>query len=283
MPVVFGLLAALSFGISDLFLPKASRAEGSLRTLFYTQIFGGALVGIVILLTKPSDFLKVMTFPGLIAICIGLVMGLGYALLIRSFELGPLMLVSPISSSFAAFTVLLSIFISKETPSLFQSIGLILVLTGIVLASISTDAKRSIKFLDSGVILSLFSALLIGLAFWLLRFVVVELGSQLSVFLMRISAFIFLTLYFLVTKRSSKLTHKSSLKWLLLIGALNTGASLFYNWGLSIGLTSVVSVITSLYSVITIILAYLFLSQKITRFQALGMLVTLLGIGFVSI
>jgi drug/metabolite transporter (DMT)-like permease len=79
------------------------------------------------------------------------------------------------------------------------------------------------------------------------------------------------------------LNTASSLKWLIPVGVLDTAASWFYNLAVDIGLTSIVSVITSLYSVVTVILGYLLWQERITRIQQVGVLITLAGIGMVSV
>jgi drug/metabolite transporter (DMT)-like permease len=64
---------------------------------------------------------------------------------------------------------------------------------------------------------------------------------------------------------------------------LDTIATWFINLGLQTGLASVVSVITSLYSVVTIVLGYYLLRERITRTQQIGIGFTLAGLVLASV
>jgi uncharacterized membrane protein len=122
------------------------------------------------------------------------------------------------------------------------------------------------------------AAILFGISFWLMKYAVLSLGSQLTVFVTRQTALVVMVIIFLVTKRSPYLLSYDSLRWIGTIAILDTGASWFINLGLQSGFASIVSVITSLYSVVTITLGYLLLRERITRSQQIGIGFTLAGV-----
>ena len=54
-------------------------------------------------------------------------------------------------------------------------------------------------------------------------------------------------------------------------------------WGLATGLTSVVSVLTALYSVVTVLIGVLWLKERMTTWQKAGVLIVFMGVGLVSV
>jgi drug/metabolite transporter (DMT)-like permease len=86
-----------------------------------------------------------------------------------------------------------------------------------------------------------------------------------------------------VRKRPLRLNNPQSLRWLIPVGLLDTSANLFYNLGLVTGLTSVVSVLTALYSVVTVLIGTLWLRERMTTWQKIGVAVVFVGVGLVSV
>lgn len=66
--------------------------------------------------------------------------------------------------------------------------------------------------------------------------------------------------------------------WLAGMGALDTGAFVMSNYGMQIEQVSVVSVLTSLYGAVTVALAAIFLRERISRWQWLGIAAIFAGI-----
>jgi drug/metabolite transporter (DMT)-like permease len=73
------------------------------------------------------------------------------------------------------------------------------------------------------------------------------------------------------------------LRWIIPVALLDTLATWSISIGLQSGLASVVSVITSLYSVVTILLGYVLLGERITRSQQIGVGFTLAGVALASL
>jgi drug/metabolite transporter (DMT)-like permease len=63
---------------------------------------------------------------------------------------------------------------------------------------------------------------------------------------------------------------------------LDTAAFVFYTLGLASAESGIVAVVTSLFSVVTVILARLFLNERLARIQIIGILIIMLGIGLIS-
>lgn len=87
----------------------------------------------------------------------------------------------------------------------------------------------------------------------------------------------------LASALSSRLTSVSSLKWMLPMGAFDAAGYWFYNVGLLYGLTSIVSVITGLFAIVTMLWGYVISRERISGIQWMGVAVTLAGVALVSV
>jgi drug/metabolite transporter (DMT)-like permease len=150
-------------------------------------------------------------------------------------------------------------------------------------AASDTSDKRPIRWLSLGVLLALATALLHGVAFFLLDGVVAALGEAPTVLALRLITLTILVTWMGVRKRPLRLNNPQSLRWLIPVGLLDTSANLFYNLGLVTGLTSVVSVLTALYSVVTVLIGTLWLRERMTTWQKIGVAIVFVGVGLVSV
>jgi drug/metabolite transporter (DMT)-like permease len=284
MAILWGLAAAISFGTADVLARFGSEQEGTWRTLFYLQ-FIGCLVAVlfVVIWGVPMPWAALWGRPGVMITITSAVMLAGTATLYRCLVIGPMLITSPIASSFAAVTALLAL-LTGERPSALQIAGLGVTLVGVALTAASdTSEKRPVRWLSLGVLLALATAGLHGIAFFLLDGVVASLGEAPTVLALRLITLTFLVTWLGLGKRPLHLDNPRSLRWLMPLGLLDTLANLFYNLGLATGLTSVVSVLTALYSVVTVLIGTLWLKERITTWQKLGVLIVFVGVGLVNV
>ncbi len=283
MALIWGLAAAISFGMADLFARFGSEQEGTWRALLYLQLIGTLVATLFVVFSGPVYWSALWGRAGLMMVVTSVVMLLGTATLYRCLVVGPMLITSPIASSFAAVTTVLAL-MTGERPSPLQIVGLVFTLIGVALAAASdTSEKRPIRWLSLGVLLALATAVLHGVAFFLLDGMVASLGESLTVLALRLITLALLVTWMVLGKRPLRLDNLHSLRWLIPVGLLDTAANLFYNLGLTTGLTSVVSVLTALYSVVTVMIGVLWLKEKLTRWQKMGVLIVFVGVALVSI
>jgi len=130
-----------------------------------------------------------------------------------------------------------------------------------------------------GVNWAIFSAVCFGVMFWLLGLRVVPmLGSAPSVWLIRLTSALTTAVVMLFAGQSRALPSRRDLPMLLGVGVLDTCAYIFNNYGMAHEQTSVVSVLASLYGAVTVVLAALFLREKVSPSQWLGIVAIFIGI-----
>jgi drug/metabolite transporter (DMT)-like permease len=210
-----------------------------------------------------------------------------------SFEIGVMSIVGPVSSSYPALTVALSI-ASGERINALRGIGIAVTLTGVILAAMSFASKpmnpldaanpSTASRLSRGVGWAILAAVGFGFMFWFLGFHVIPLvGDAVSVWVMRLTALVSLAIFALPTRQSLRLPHGRIWWQLAAVGVMDTAAYVANNAGLHIGPVSVVSVLASLYGAVTVLLSWIFLRERLERSQWLGIVLIFAGIICVSI
>jgi uncharacterized membrane protein len=125
MAIIWGLAAAMAFGTADVLARFASEREGTWRALLYLQLVGSVVAVVFVVFSGPMPWAKLWGTPGIMVLVTSVVMLLGTATLYRCLVVGPMLITSPIASSFAAVTTLLAL-LTGERPSTTQIVGLII-------------------------------------------------------------------------------------------------------------------------------------------------------------
>jgi drug/metabolite transporter (DMT)-like permease len=207
--------------------------------------------------------------------------------LYRSFEIGKLAVVAPISASYPVLTVLLSL-LSGEHLRAARAAGIAFTLLGVVLVAAGekppddndTQAQqRSAK----GIGWALCSATGFGFLFWLLGTrVVPATGAIQTVWLIRLTSSVLTATLILVARQPIKPPTDRVAGWILAMGLTDTGAFVLNNFGMRLEQVAVVSVLASLYGAVTVGLAAIFLREHVSRWQWLGILAIFAGIFLIS-
>src|ERR1700746_1723164 len=136
MGILLGLASALSWGSADLLARSATRKIGTFRTMLYMQLFGCLLLSLVMhwlggwgqLLDTSRGNLWVW---GVLA---GLLNTSSTLALYRSFEIGKMSVVAPVSASYPALTMLLAA-LTGERLTAARFAGIALTIAGVVLVA----------------------------------------------------------------------------------------------------------------------------------------------------
>ena len=113
MGIVLGLTAALSWGLADYFAAVASRRAGSFRVVLGFHLVAVALLAL--LLVRTGETLSDVSSGDLAwFVFLGLLGALSYLCFYRALAIGPISIVSPIVSAYAAATVVCAVVIGGE-------------------------------------------------------------------------------------------------------------------------------------------------------------------------
>jgi drug/metabolite transporter (DMT)-like permease len=312
MGILLGLLTAVTWGSSDFLARFASRRIGSLRTTFYMQLIG--LVLLTVFLPWIGGWGHLRDGSGWQPWAWGALAGTLNAIsslsLYRSFEIGKLAVVAPLSASYPALTVAISVFTGEHLTAM-RAAGIALVLIGVIVvvrgevdaeakaevtAEFKVDAKAKAEVFpalasslppkksSSGVGAALVSAVGFGFLFWLLgNRVVPRVGFASTVWMIRLTSSVLTALVILAMRQPISLPRNNSVSlWLLAMGVLDTGAFVLNNRGMQLEQVSVVSVLASLYGAVTVLLSTVVLRERMSRWQWLGIVGIFAGIALIS-
>ena len=255
-----GIPAALSasvlWGSADFLAGRATRTHPVLLVAFLGQA-AGLIVLSAILAFHGIDAHALL--PGAITGLIGIV---GVLALYSALGLGTMSIVAPIGATSAIVPVVWGI-AGGERPGALQWAGVVLALTGVILAARepttggSKDAKNAIR-------LALLAALAIGFSLVTLD-KAAEHDSLTGVFAARV-----------------RLPHAKALAGMGGIGLLDTSANVAFAIATTGGLLSLVSVLGGLFPVVTVALAYALLHERLARPQRVGVVLALVGVPLIS-
>jgi drug/metabolite transporter (DMT)-like permease len=293
MGILLGLATALCWGSADLFARIATRKIGTFRTMLYMQLCGFLLLTLVMPqlggwghLTDGSDWRSWGW--GILAGCLNTVSTLA---LYRSFEIGKMSIVAPLSASYPVLTLLLSV-LTGERLTLVRFTGIALTIVGVVQVAGGEKIPGDANSLQEtthprkknlGVGWALLSAIGFGLMFWLLGLrVVPALGAAPSVWAIRATSVCVTALVILLARHSMAPPSKADTPWILAVGLLDTSAYVFNNEGMRHEQVAVVSVLASLYGAVTVAQAAIFLREHISRSQWIGITAIFAGVLLIS-
>ena len=289
--VVLGLATAISWGTSDFIARFAIRTTGVVRALFGVQVWGALLLTILLFFAR--DWGHLFDGSGWPPWAWGIVAGsintCAMLALYRAFSVGKMAVVAPISASYPALTVLLSTF-SGERFSLYRALGILAAFVGVILVaagekspqssptSLATEPQNPVRT-STGILWAVAAALGFGILFWLLGTrIIPRTGALATIWLIRVAG-TFITLAILLAQKTSfRVKNKRTSAQLYSMGFFDTAAFTLSNLGMRIEQVAIVSVLGSLYGAVTVVLAALFLRERIAALQWLGIVSIFSGI-----
>jgi len=129
--VIYGLGTALGWGLADFIAAIVSRRIGVVAALLLAQFAGLICLGVFFVVTRPS--LEVTFAQVALLVGNGLVASVAYYSLYKGLELGPIALVSPIVSAYAAFTIVLAVVFLHERMTLARMAFVVAGLAGMLM------------------------------------------------------------------------------------------------------------------------------------------------------
>ena len=289
MGILLGLLTAIGWGGSDFTARFSAHRVGALRTMFYMQTAGLLLLTISLhWLGGWGHLADGSGWPpwgwGFLA---GILNACSTLSLYRSFEIGKMAVVAPLSASYPALTLILS-WLGGDHLSGARIGGIILILAGVVLVAggehvPAGNPAQPAKAGKRGIEWAIAAAVGFGFLFWLLGTrVVPRTGAIQTVWMIRLTSSI-LSGAVLLFAAQPVLFPRGGVRWMALgMGTFDTLAFVLSNLGMQIEQVAVVTVLSSLYGAVTVGLAAIFLRESISRWQWLGIVMIFGGIFLIS-
>lgn len=290
LAVAAGLSGMLGWGLADFFAKKTIDKVGDMATLAWAHIYGVFFLSSLVLARTLSDTLLVVPTNtveiGKIAL-FGALQAFVYFFAYRAFGKGKLALLNPIFSSYSGLVVVLSVIVFSEIIGGWQLACLALIFFGIISINLDQDslAIKKIKIARMPGMKDILAATILA-SVWTVLWGHFVSGKDWLVYASLMYGFMTITILLLCMIQRIKLSvlSKDTWKFFFLIGLSEVIAYVGVSLGYSLtSFTSIVAVLSAAFSLPTVVLAHLFLNERITKFQISGVVLVIAGVVLISL
>jgi uncharacterized membrane protein len=244
--------------------------------IVFSQFAGLGLMAVIVL-ARGRELPGEVLLPALVA---GVLSVVSIAASYQALAIGVMCIIGPIISLSVAVPVVVGL-ASGERPSVLQLTGIAIALGGVVLASREKSAGTCHQSTSRA---SVGYAVLTAVV-WGVVMVLYAKGGESdvswTVLLSRSTSTAILTLGFLVARPKLKLTRAAAVP-ILAIGAFEGAGNQLFAVAATLGYLSIASVLSSIYPIFVIALAYAFLHERLSRAQQLGVAAALAGVALIA-
>ncbi|MEA2347382.1 MAG: hypothetical protein QOG62_1169 [Thermoleophilaceae bacterium] len=269
LAAVLALTSSAAWGTGDFFGGLVSRRRHVLAVLVISQGTGLVLIGALLAIRGIDASAGPRLWFAAIAGTVG-VIGLGA--FYRGLAIGAMGVVAPISGTAAAIPVVVGLVLG-ERPGPIQWAGIVIAIIGVVLVARESTPERDAETGDrppiaAGVGLALIAAVGFG-AFLALMGFAADPDPLLATLVSRSASVSMLVLVALLIRPDMRVGRGDG-ALIVMVGCFDLTANAIYAIATTLGLLSVVSVLGSLYPMITVLLAAIFLHERISLHQRVG-------------
>ena len=281
MGSLLALLSSALWGTADFYGGKLSKKYAPILVLGMTQAIG-LLFGITLVLLSGELFGSNPPnafgdggyfFAGAIA---GVTGYIGLICLYAGLSTGRMGVVSPISALSAVIPLTVAL-VTGEVLTTAQGIGVVIAMVGAFCAS---GPELSQGLSPKPIFLALGAAAGFGTA---MTFMAIgsESSALMTMVMMRATTFI-VTIFLVIRFRTVGNFEKSEIPVLLFIGVSDFLANLLLGVATNFGLVSLVMVLGSIYPIVTALLAFVILKERLHRVQYVGIVFAVAGVALIS-
>lgn len=280
--ILLALSAAVSWGTGDYLGGIASRRFALLWVLMAASL-GGLLLSGTATVISGDEAPTQQHF--VLAACAGAAGLVALAAFYQALAIGTMSIVAPITATGAAIPVLWGVIGRGESLTLFAIFAILVAVTGVILASREQDKAETTGVDDATHRRSIFLAIVAAVGFGTIFTLIAEAGEE-SIYWP--AATLKLTTLGLVViivalagaRRSTWGARPRGKEWLfpITIGFFDVTANITFAAAAQQGKLAITSVVSSLYPVITVILAFIFLHERLAMSQRVGVVMALAGV-----
>ena len=301
----YGLLSALSWGISTLLAAVAARRIGALRTVVIGEAAGLAAYWTLFGLGHFSLRGIGGTDPATWFLVLGGVIGVaGYLAMYRGLESGHVGLVSAISACYGGVIAVLSVVLLGERLTVGAVVGIVATVVGVMLAVTQRRTVPGARTGPSapnpagpsapnpsgpsapnpaghavGAAFGLIAALCYGVGGFMIGRYALELGWLVPVVVARSGAMVILLGLLATPLRGPAVTRLApGLAWALAAGLTDAAGLIFFTRGDQVGLVAVTAAVSSAYPVIPLVGGLLVFRERLMRQQVGGAALIVVGV-----
>lgn len=276
--MIFGLIAALGWGSADFTGAVAGRRIGSIPTVLVAQ--GLSAVVVTVLLFAGGHDVGVLGPIVWWMLLNGIVSAAAYTTHYRALQLGPMVVVSPVSAAFALVGVALSMLILHERPSAMALVGAGVTVVGVMLAS--TDLRKlraGTHGVPPGLPWAIAAAVLFGVGGFILGWASKQVGWVPALWASRTAQLLCFAGLAAVQRQSLRnIGRNVGTLAAVATGLVDLVGVVAFTSGAEAGFLSVVLVASAIFPLIAVALSVLFLHERPVPNQIVGAFVAVAGL-----
>lgn len=280
LPILFGLLSAVSWGAGDFAGGLASRKLGAYRAVFYADMLGLLIILPIIAIHQESLPATAILVNAAIGGALG---SFGLLVLYYSLSVGKMSIAAPVSALFAALLPVVVGLFTQGLPTAYQLAGFGFALAAVWLTSQGhSDERFQLKHLTD-LRLPILAGVGFGCYFIFLHYASKDINSVLwPIIAARAAGTLLMSIVVLARRESFSVAREA---WLVVFlnATLDLAGNFFYIFASQTGRLDISAVLSSLFPGSTIILAWIVLKERITRAQTTGIMLALIAIALFTI
>jgi drug/metabolite transporter (DMT)-like permease len=278
--IALGLGAALTWGLADYFAALASRSVGALRVVLGFHLT--AMIPLTALVIGTDALAHVTASQIPVFVLLGAVGWVSYLAFYGALAIGPISVLSPVVSGYAAVTVVFAVLIVGEHLSAGQAAAVAVTVAGAMVASADVreiarttlERRAALGFVLALTAMALLGGFVFGVSYYHDR-----IGWLGPIFLARGFAAIFLLAHTTSTGKLPSLpVPRRLVAIIVLLACLDTGGYVFFNIGVGHAATAVVATASAPYAVVPIVMGVSFFRERPTATQWTGVALVIAGL-----
>jgi len=278
--VIYGLAAALGWGVADFGAAVVGRRLGSVATVVTAQVSGLLTLLVVLVVVRPTWSVAPDVVAGIAAN--GVIAAAAYLLLYRALEIGPVALVSPVVAAYAVITIALAVAFLGESLVGIVALGAFTTVVGVVLTS--TDLRKLGRSPGSqvGLRYAIGAMGLFGVATFLLGKYAKEVGWLPTLTLSRAFTTAALLVAALLVRRAGHPGGTGMALWAItgamIVGLIDVLGGAAYARGTELGFVSIVSAASATFPLIPVVGGVLLFRERPAASQFAGVALVVGGL-----
>lgn len=279
MSTLFALLSSVLWGTSDFLGGTTSRRLPPITVVVWSELFG--LLGPLVVAIATGAFSGPTGYIGWGLL--GAVTGTcGIVAFYRALATGTMGVIAPIAALGVVVPVAVGL-AQGDQPKVVQAVGIAIAVIGVVLASgpelrspDQTQRAAALPLVLAGVAAVGFGLVFVALAHG------AKTSTVMTLVVMRSTSVVLLLAVAALTGPRQLAISATDVPILVVIGGFDLGANATFAYATRHGLLSVVSVLSSLYPAVTVILARSVHSERLRRVQITGVVGALAGVCLIA-
>jgi drug/metabolite transporter (DMT)-like permease len=285
MGVVFVLLSAICFGISNAYWKKAIVQKTFYVVIFFRGLFTSALFGVILVFNYFFNFLPNILISSQIvqisdyvyAVLLSIFSGIGLYFFVKSLESEKISIVVPLSS-INVFSVLTAVFILHETWKNEYIVQIGFVIFGALLIYLSSKGDYKINNNENILLTSILASFFWGISYALFKVSIQKIGALPFAFILELTITIFAFCLILYNQVFYEILNGNKIKHYIVLSLLLFFGTLFINIGLQYTPIIVVNILSNITLMVSLLLGYILYNEKLNFKEWIGISLILIAI-----